>query len=80
MADLRKREPRLERIVQELGEEHRELRQSLDVLHAEASVANKVDDSLREKVRDWIERVRRHEAREKDLVQDAFAWDLAAED
>jgi hypothetical protein len=80
MDEVRKREPRLERIVQELGEEHRVLRQSLDALNAEARLATNVDEAFREKVRTWIERVRRHEARENALVQDAFNWDVAAED
>jgi hypothetical protein len=80
MADVRKREPRFERVVQELEEEHRELRQSLDALHGEATHATKVDDALRARIREWIERARRHETRETDLVQDAFDWDVAAED
>jgi hypothetical protein len=31
-------------------------------------------------VREWVERVRRHETRETDLVQDAYNLDIGAED
>jgi len=35
---------------------------------------------LREKVRAWVEKVRKHEASENDLVQDVFNLDVGAED
>jgi hypothetical protein len=77
---VRKREPRLERAVQELAEEHRQLAQSLAALLARARPALGPGHSIREAVRDWVERVRRHEARENDLVQNAFGVDIGAED
>lgn len=80
MDDLVKDQPRLQRITQQLGDEHRDLRQSLDVLHGEANVASQVDDDLREKIRKWIERLLHHETQENDLVQDAIDSDFAAQD
>jgi hemerythrin-like domain-containing protein len=77
---VRKREPRLERAIQQLAEEHGQLARSLAAVIAEARGATDVSDKLREKVRDWIECVRRHEARENDVVQDAFNQDISAED
>jgi hypothetical protein len=49
-------------------------------LVAEARAVTALDEPFRGKVRAWGERVRQHEARENDLVQDAFNWDIAAED
>jgi DNA-binding transcriptional ArsR family regulator len=80
MDAVRKREPRLERTIQQLAEEHRQLAQSLAVLLEQARAATSLDDPFREAVRRWIERVREHEARENDLVQDAFNLDIGAED
>jgi hypothetical protein len=77
---VRKREPRLERNVEQLGGEHPELAHGLEVLIGKARAVTSLWDSLREDVRGWIERVRQHEARENDLVQDAFNWDIGAED
>ncbi len=80
MDAVRKREPRLERAIQQLAEEHRYPAQSLEVLVEQSGVATSLDDSLREEVQGWVERVRRHELRENDLVQDAFNLDIGAED
>jgi hypothetical protein len=80
MDAVREREPRLERTIHQLAEEHVQLRQSLDALIGEAGAATGLSDTLREEVREWIERVRRHEMRENDLIQDAFNLDLGAED
>jgi hypothetical protein len=77
---VRKREPRLERSIQQLAEEHRRLRQSLDMLVGELGAATNLNDAFREGVRQWIEQVRQHETRENDLVQDAFNMDIGAED
>jgi iron-sulfur cluster repair protein YtfE (RIC family) len=76
---VRKREPRLERSIQQLAEEHHQLARSLDVLIARTR-ATSLGDPLREAVREWIENVRQHESRETDLVQDAFSLDIGAED
>jgi hemerythrin-like domain-containing protein len=77
---VRGREPRLERAIQQLVEEHRQLAQSLDALLGKARAAANLDDALREDVRAWVARVRQHEVRENDLVQDAFSLDVGAED
>lgn len=78
--DVEDREPRFARIARGLALEHRELRQSLDSLHGEANVAARVDASLREAVRKWIAKMRLHETRENDLMQDVFESDLGAPD
>jgi hypothetical protein len=77
---VRKRQPRLERTIEQLAEEHGHLRHSLDGLIAEARTATSLGDILREEIREWIDRVRQHEMRECDLVQDAFNLDITAED
>ena len=80
MEAVLKREPRLERAIQQLAEEHRSLAQSLAVLVERAKAGTSLDDPFREEVRGWVERVRQHEAREKEVVQDAFNLDIGAED
>jgi predicted nucleic acid-binding Zn-ribbon protein len=80
MDAVTKREPRLERTIQQLAEEHGQLRQSLDALIGKARAATSLSDTLREEVREWIERVRRHEIRENDHVRDAFNLDIGVED
>jgi hypothetical protein len=80
MDAVRKREPRLERMIHELAEEHRQLTQSLDALVTTASAAPQLEDTLRTQVRGWVASVRLHEVRDNDLVQDAFNYDIAAED
>jgi predicted nucleic acid-binding Zn-ribbon protein len=77
---LQKREPRLEPTIQQLAEEHRQLAQSLEALVGEARSATSLGNTFREKTRQWIKRVRQHEHRENDLVQDAFNLDIGAED
>jgi len=75
-----KREPRLDRAIQQLIEEHRQLAQSLDRILGEAKAAMGLEDALREEVQGWVKRVRQHEAREDNLIQDAFNLDIGAED
>jgi hypothetical protein len=77
---VRKRDPRLDRAILQLAEEHRDLRRSLDALILEVGAAARLDDSLRGKVQEWVRSIREHETRENDLVQDAFNLDIAAED
>ena len=77
---VRKREPRLERAVQQLADEHQLLMQSLDALISEFWAATSLDSAFPEKVQAWVERIRDHEARETRLVQDAFDLDIGAED
>ena len=80
MAVAREREPRLERAIEQLAGEHREIAQSLAALIGEAKDAKNVSDHFREGIRDWIKGVRQHEHRENDLIQDVFVCDIAAED
>jgi len=80
MNTVRKREPRLERTIQQLADEHRQLAESLDCLVREYGAATSLEDTLRKEIRAWIEHVRQHEARENDLVQNAFNLDIGAED
>ncbi|HUE72269.1 MAG TPA: hemerythrin domain-containing protein [Pirellulaceae bacterium] len=80
MTKIKKRGPKLERLVQHLREEHRELLEAIDTLLKVIQAAKRLDDGLREKVHQWIERVRRHESRENDLVQEAYTLDLGAAD
>jgi hypothetical protein len=80
METVRSREPRLERVLRQLAEEHRQLLQSLAALIEQARAAPNLDDTLRGEVRKWVESVRQHEFRENNLVQDAFTLDIGAED
>jgi hypothetical protein len=77
---VRKREPRLEHVAQQLAEEHGRLTQSLQALVREAQEATALTDGLGEKVREWVARLRHHEAHENEVVQDAFNTDLGADD
>jgi cell division septum initiation protein DivIVA len=80
MDTIRKREPRLERAIEQLAQEHRQLAQALEALMADAAAATTMADSLRERVREWIGHLRQHELRENELVQAAFNLDIGAED
>jgi iron-sulfur cluster repair protein YtfE (RIC family) len=77
---LRKHEPRLERVIQQLADEHHHLAQTLTTLVERARVATTPKEALGAQVRAWVERVRRHEARENDLVQNTFNLEISAED
>ena len=80
LVEVRQREPNREREINQLQEEHRQLAQSLNALLGEARGASNRSDSFGEKVRAWVEQVRRHESHENRLVQDAFNRDTSAED
>jgi hypothetical protein len=80
MTAVRKREPRLERTIQQLAEEHGKLRASLEAIVASAQAAARLDDALRAAVQEWIGCMRLHEARENNLVQGVFNLDIGAED
>jgi hypothetical protein len=80
MDAVKKREPRLERVIDELAAEHDQLRKSLDALIGEARAATKLGDALRGQVRNWVDSVRKHEMRENEVVQDAFNLDIGTED
>jgi hemerythrin len=77
---VRTREPRLERAVQHLAEEHQQLANSLSELITEADRADALSDTFRAEVQAWLARVHGHEVRENELVQDAFSLDLGAKD
>ena len=78
--NLAEDQPRFHALVAQLGEEHRELRQALDLIRADAVVASSVDNALLPNVRAWIVRVRQHEARENELVQNAADFDVGTPD
>jgi hypothetical protein len=80
MDTVRQREPRLERTVEELAAEHRQLLQSLDALLEQAAAPAGDASAFGEAVRAWVASVRRHEAREIDVVQEAFSVDISADD
>jgi len=80
MAAVRKQQPRLERAIQLLADEHRQLSQSLDALLEEAHAAPSLTDALRERVREWVHHVGQHELRENDLVQDSYNLEIGTED
>ena len=80
MTAVRTREPRLERTVDELANEHGQLLSSLDALLAETATDLGLDQAMRAKVSQWINRVRQHEARENHLIQDIFNLDIGSED
>lgn len=80
MEAVRKRAPHLERVIQHLLKEHRQLAESLDALIAKTEEGKGQDTPLLEEIREWIERVRQHESRENLLVEDAYNLDIGAED
>jgi hemerythrin-like domain-containing protein len=80
MDAVRKREPRLERQVEALADEHRQLGQMLDSLTWQVGSATQLNDPLRGEIRAWIERLRQHEARENRFIQEVFNQDISAED
>ena len=80
MHSVRSREPRLERTIQQMGDEHGELAHTMDAIVEEAGATTKLDETFWEKVRSWIERIRDHETRETALFQEAFNLDIGSED
>src|SRR5262249_33266622 len=80
MDKVRKREPRFERTIEQLAKEHRQLAQSLEDLISEVNKAGSLNLRCLESVKKWIAAVRKHEAREDELVQEAFNLDISAED
>jgi|SRR5215471_5209495 len=80
MDAVRKREPRLGRVIDELCTEHGQLLSSLDAILKETATASSMNDLMRGELTGWINRVRQHEARENQVVQDAFNLDIGSED
>ncbi len=80
MDSVRKREPRLGRVVDDLAMQHGQLSQFLDDLIGEAEAAKSLEQELQSRVAEWIRAVQAHESAENRLVQDVFNLDLGAED
>jgi hypothetical protein len=82
MAAVLDHAPQLHRTVGELLAEHRQLAEGLDSLieAAHAAAAGGHLEEFTGRVKEWAARLRRHEARENRLVQDASNRDTAAED
>lgn len=80
MDAVRQREPRLERNIQHIADEHRQLAEALDALIKASRTAASVEDGLCQEVRAWIEHIRQHEARENELIQNAFNLDIGMDD
>jgi hypothetical protein len=75
--------PNRHREVQELLAEHRQLAEALAALRdvAEKTVpASPLAPALLQQIKDWIDKVRHHEARENGLVHDSCNQDIFAED
>lgn len=80
MKGVRRGAPHLERAVQQLGEEHCQLAEMLRELLEKARKAMSLDNGLLDGVRTWVKRVRQHEIRENELIQDAFSLDIGVGD
>jgi hypothetical protein len=72
MAGVLKEEPRFSAEIQELLTEHTEMAQTLDMILEDVGRGPTIPDFSRQKIRSWISKVRHHETRENDLVQDAY--------
>jgi hypothetical protein len=80
MALVLVRQPQQERTVRRLLAEHHRLAIALEELVREAAEATVIDDGFRARVGAWAEDLRRHEADENVLVEDAFLRDVGAKD
>ena len=80
MAPVLARQPQQERTVARLLAEHRRLAIGLEELVHEAAEATAIDDRFRERVWVWADDLRRHEADENVLVEDAFNRDVGNKD
>jgi hypothetical protein len=80
MDAVAKRQPRLDRAIRQLAEDHAELLKSLDDIIVETGRATAVDDRLRNRILAWLDGVHRHEDRENRLIEDAFDLDLGSND
>lgn len=76
MDSVRTRSPRLERTVSQLAKEHRQLADSLESLIANVDDCSIIDGALRKDIHSWVERMRRHETHENNLIQEAFSLDV----
>jgi hypothetical protein len=78
--EILRREPRFGHALRRLVEEHNQLKKSLEILIEEAREVETFDETLREKVRHWLDRVREHEAHEDEVLEESFVEDLGAGD
>ncbi len=78
LSAVRKREPQLDREINRLLQEHRQLAQALNALIEQAD--HSPEGAPAEQVRAWVAQVRLHESRENALVEDVFNRDLIAAD
>ncbi len=80
MATVLERRPQSERVVRQLLAEHGPLLEGLDALVKEAGAAPQITADFRARVAAWADFLRRHEAEENVLVEDAFNQDIGQED
>ena len=80
MDAVRRLEPRLERAIEQLAEEHRQLLDSLDALRTEIATLPSANEAVATKVSAWVQKLQKHEARENHLMQDAFGLDIGTTD
>lgn len=80
MDAFRTRQPRLERAIQTLRDDHADLLRALDGVIHNATRAISVEDPLREQVRNWLGELRQHEDRENRLIEDAYDLDVGPGD
>lgn len=77
---VRQREPRLQHAIESLENEHHQLLGTLASLREKVFAATTLDANLRDALQEWVHGLRRHESLENTLVQDAFNFDVSAED
>jgi len=80
LASVLEVQPQMGRAVRRLMDERGQILRHLDEVLDEARRGDMAREEFRQKVRDWVANVRRHEARENCLVQDTYGLDLSAED
>jgi hemerythrin len=80
MAAVLQRRPQDERVVRRLLAEHQPLMEGLNALLRDAEAARQIEDGFRSRVGAWAEWLRRHEAEENVLVEDAFNQDIGQKD
>ena len=80
MDGVLQRAPQRKKTVDQLLQEHQQLVQALNALHDEVQSKSTVGEGDFFKLREWIEAVRQHEARENRLVEEVLNLDIAPED
>jgi len=80
MSDVLKRKPNLERDVERLQSDHRQLTETLEQLVTEAQANVVLDETWYRTLEGWLTEIKGHEIRENELIQDAYNLDISAED